>query len=313
MCLQSAFFINFVVEYVLADMKHLLTLILLLASLTAAAMERRALVIGIGTYADKSWAKINGDRDVPIVTKMLRNAGYSHIRTLVNAQATKTAIVDAFRKLTAECRAGDIVYIHFSGHGQEVTDIDGDERLHGGGAYDQSWVPYDASLRYCAADRGDRHLIDDELAALLSAIRRKVGAAGKILVVADACHSGGSTRCDDNDTARGAFDAFVIPKPAKTPKPKNYAEDWITVSACKSYQTNYELRNPKCGKITYALSIIAGEGKYISNIQTLKRINDFINSNPPLECQTPTITGNTSMCNIFDFLLKNDKKSNQNP
>ena len=48
------------------------------------AQTRRALVIGLGEQEDKSWAKINGDKDVPYVKEMLIKSGYKDIVTLVN-------------------------------------------------------------------------------------------------------------------------------------------------------------------------------------------------------------------------------------
>lgn len=56
-------------------MNRFLTIIstLLLFSLVQlSAQTRRALVIGIGEQEDKSWAKINGDKDVPLVQQMLQ-------------------------------------------------------------------------------------------------------------------------------------------------------------------------------------------------------------------------------------------------
>ena len=38
----------------------------------ACAQTKRALIIGLGKYEDRSWGKINGDRDVPLVTSMLK-------------------------------------------------------------------------------------------------------------------------------------------------------------------------------------------------------------------------------------------------
>ena len=64
---------------------------------------KRALIIGIGEQQDKSWVKINGDKDVPYVQAMLTRFGYGDITTLVNKQATKAGIVSAFKKLTAKC------------------------------------------------------------------------------------------------------------------------------------------------------------------------------------------------------------------
>lgn len=45
---------------------------------------KRALVIGLREQVDPSWAKINGDKDVPYVKAILTNAGYTDVRTLVN-------------------------------------------------------------------------------------------------------------------------------------------------------------------------------------------------------------------------------------
>ena len=95
--------------------------------LSAAGLTRRALVIGLGEQQDKAWSKINGDRDVPMVQQMLRRSGFSDIRTLVNQQATKAGIVRALQTLGSDCQAGDVVYVHFSGHGQQMTDLNGDE------------------------------------------------------------------------------------------------------------------------------------------------------------------------------------------
>ena len=76
--------------------------ILVFLSVQLSAQTKRALVIGLGEQADKSWAKINGDKDVPYVQNMLQNAGYKDVRTLVNKQATKAGIISAFTKLTSQ-------------------------------------------------------------------------------------------------------------------------------------------------------------------------------------------------------------------
>ena len=117
-----------------------LFLSLLMCCCLAFAGERRALVIGIGTYEEPAWDRINGDKDVALVVDVLRRNGYSEITTLVGSQATKQAIVGRFEALARACGKGDTVCIHFSGHGQRMTDIDGDED----DGWDESWIPYDA-------------------------------------------------------------------------------------------------------------------------------------------------------------------------
>lgn len=109
-------------------------------SVSATAQTRRALVIGIGEQQDKNWAKINGDKDVLYVQQLLTSTGYKDVRTIVNQQASKIGIVSAFKKLASQCSVGDVVYVHFSGYEQLVTDINGDEY----DGWDEAWIPYDA-------------------------------------------------------------------------------------------------------------------------------------------------------------------------
>lgn len=74
------------------------------------AQIKRALIIGLGKYEDRSWGKINGDRDVPLVTSMLKKARFNTIITLVNSQATKKKIISAFNSLACQSKESDIVF-----------------------------------------------------------------------------------------------------------------------------------------------------------------------------------------------------------
>lgn len=277
-------------------MNRFLTIIstLLLFSLVQlSAQTKRALVIGIGEQEDKSWAKINGDKDVPLVQQMLQKAGYADIKTLVNKQATKAGIVAAFKKLTANCKSGDIIYIHFSGHGQQVTDVNGDEE----DGWDEAWIPYDAYMRYDEKRyKGEKHLIDDEVNVLLASIRHKIGQSGKLLVVVDACHSGDSSRGEDiGETVRGVYDKFVIPIKKKD-KTKKASERWLTMSACKDFQLNQELKTPQVGKLTYALYSLSKE-----NSLSMVKIEEFMAKHRGRLPQTPILTGDISNQKISDF------------
>lgn len=143
---------------------------------------------------------------MPYVEEILRNAKYKtkNIKKLINQQATKASIVNALKSLVTQSKRGDIVYVHFSGHGQQMKDVHNDEN----DGLDECWIPYDAYRKPCDKDRGEKHLTDDEVNYYLNAIRDKVGDTGKILVVIDACHSGGATRGDDDEVERGVEDIF---------------------------------------------------------------------------------------------------------
>lgn len=299
--------------------------ILLLLSLSVTAQTKRALIIGLGEQQDKAWNKINGDKDVPLVQAMLKNAGFKSVTTLVNRQATKVGIVREFKRMTASCKHGDVVYIHYSGHGQQMTDVHNDER----DGLDECWIPYDACRKASANYHGEKHLTDDELNVYLNAIRHKIGAKGKLLVVIDACHSGDGTRGDEDEVvrgvedtlkvdslnARGLYETFEMLKSLFmgdkdkekiiNDKAKPLAERWITISACRSDQVNVEMKSPAVGKLTYALWTELKNSDKVSNGEFMKRIRKFVNRNTSSRPQQPEMTGeDINKYNITDILSR---------
>lgn len=224
--------------------------IILTCCLPAEGATRRAVVIGLGEQLDKSWGKINGDKDVPLVTAMLKSNGFTDIVTLVNSKATKAGITSVFNSLINRTQKGDIIYIQFSGHGQMMTDMNGDEK----DGMDEAWIPYDAYLTYCSKDKGEKHLSDDEIAQYMARLRAKVGNEGTIAVVVDACHSGDSTRdvCEqDSVVVRGVDVDFKIPGKKTKTATSGTSETWLTLSACQDFQLNQEYNG--VGKLTHIL------------------------------------------------------------
>ncbi len=245
--------------------KAVISIICTMIFCAATAQDKRALVVGIGEYpAQSGWGRINGDNDIDIVCSFLADNGFTRegIVTLRNAQATKANIVRQLNSIAGTAKSGDYIYIHFSGHGQQITDTSGDENE----GYDESWIPYDALKAYTAGVyEGENHLVDDQLNDLLRAIREKIGSTGKLTVVADACHSGDSSRGEEDEEdgliIRGTTDCFEIPNGAAGNKIPSPPIEWVMISACKSYMNNYECKvEDKCyGSLSYALYSRRGE------------------------------------------------------
>ena len=305
--------------------KKIITYLLLLLSLSVSAQTKRALIIGLGEQQDKAWNKINGDKDVPLVQGMLKSAGFKSVMTLVNRQATKIGIVGAFKRLTVSCKQGDVVYIHYSGHGHQMTDVHNDEK----DGLDECWIPYDAYRKASATYHGEKHLTDDELNVYLNAIRHKIGAKGKLLVVIDACHSGDGTRGDNDEVVRGVEDTLVVDslngrglyetfemlkslfmgdydkEKIINDKAKPLAERWITISACRSDQVNVEMKSPAVGKLTYALWKELKNSDKVNNDEFMRRIRKFVNRNTCSRPQQPEMTGeDINKYNITDILSR---------
>jgi len=276
---------------------------LLLFGTELSAQTKRAIVIGIGDYPKESgWRRINGHNDIEIITTTLNQYGFNNrnIQILNDQQATKKAIISAFENLIKNSAKGDIAYIHFSGHGQLITDLIGNQS----NGFSEAWIPYDAQKRFVKGKyEGENHLIDNEINALLHRLRNAVGTNGDILVVVDACHSGGSTRGEDeNDDeviARGTIDRFVIPLATK-PKPKaENTTSWTTISASQSFQTNFESRidGKWFGSLSYAIFYNKDKfngNSYFSIFEILKdKVNNLVRFP-----QTPVIE-NESRTNLI--------------
>lgn len=316
-------------------MKRTILLIILNVFFTSMFGVKRALVIGISEYRDLQWMKprISAERDIVYVREILQKTGFaeSDIIVLKNRQATKSAIVKAMKVLAANSNSGDIIYIHFSGHGQLMSDIDGDEDPNVfGEKWDESWVPYDASFRPDTYDRGEHHLCDDEVGLLLSSIRKKIGEKGELLVVIDACHSGDATREQEDvdgyyetvgDTityanplpvTRGTTSNFIIEQSVapKTKKSK-IVEDWISISACKAYQVNSEMRDAqglRIGMLTYGLYTKLAQLAEVSNQDLEDYLNGFMSKNKHPESvvgQNPQVTGAIKKHHIYNTFRTN--------
>jgi len=151
-----------------------------------------------------------------------------NIDTLINSKATKDAILNSLTKLAEKAKKNDIVVIHFSCHGQQIRDQktveEGKDEDDG---YDEAFLPYDAKAKYSPTGyRGEKHLRDDDLYPKLLAIRQKLGAAGSILVLLDACHSGTGTRDESFAVTRG--------EPIPFPDPENALQSEINLSAAEA-------------------------------------------------------------------------------
>ncbi len=157
--------------------------------------QKKALVVAIGNYPKSSgFNSIHSINDIPLIQNALLKLGFKEqdIRIIKEDEATKKNIINALEHvLLNSIQSGDIAFFHFSGHGQQLVDIDGDE-LDG---LDETLVPYDASIHFDPkVYEGENHITDDQLRHVFSKIRNKLGPKGHFLTTFDACHSGTATR-----------------------------------------------------------------------------------------------------------------------
>ncbi len=258
-----------------------------------------ALVIGIGNYpdVDYGWPTIHGNNDISIVCEMLSVNGFKkeNITTLCDSQATYDGILSAFKDLESKLNIDDVVYIHFSGHGQRITDLNGDEF----DKFDEAWIPYDALQEGTYNYNGEKHLIDDQLNKLLKGLRRKVGEKGKIVAVTDACHSGSSTRyLTEKEIVRGISEVFYIEIDGVIYEDYDFYNEkfteeellkhsldrpteWVSISACADNENNRQVTlkdGTRYGSLSYALYLLRYELKWLTIKKLSSRLKEEVNS-----------------------------------
>ncbi len=186
---------------------------LLFASVTLSGQPKNhAALIGVGAYpASTEWAPLVSANDLELISLTLQDVGFAEedIQIIKDEQATRAGIESFIRDQVApELHKGDLLVLHFSGHGQQAADDNGDEE----DGLDECWVPFDSPKNFKAGVYEGEHLLrDDVIGNMLDLLLDKVGEEGHVFLSVDACHSGTSTR--GLGTARGTD--IIMADPAK--------------------------------------------------------------------------------------------------
>lgn len=191
--------------------RYAAALLLSLSFLSVAQAADKALVIGIGTYANLPEKMfLEGPKnDVPLIEKLLKEKlGYSadSIRVLRDEQATRAAILSSIDEwLVNGTQPGDRVYFYFSGHGLQVKDVSGDEE----DGLDEALSTYDI-----VAGDGDwsNVILDDEIDVMLAKLKDRA-----VTIVIDACHSGTISRSLSTQVGDAMESARFLPRPHAKP------------------------------------------------------------------------------------------------
>jgi hypothetical protein len=234
-----------------------------------------ALLFGINNYPGGE-NDLNGClNDLLLVESKLPDF---QIRKFVNSQVTVRCFTEQLQYAIDNAIPGDVIYVHYSGHGSYVKDKSGDE-IDG---YDECLYLHDGPL------------IDDVTSAILSTIKEGV----HVTLGLDCCYYGGGLKDMERPKVR-----FMPPKrhtPHHTRVKRAFREGgmyYVVLSGCMENETSAdaEINGIWNGAFTYY------QMNKLSRDLTNKKWMDKINIYLPNKNfdQTPTIEGNEELQNIL--------------
>lgn len=137
-----------------------------------------SLHVGLNSVDPKHYQGWDGqlnacEADANDMTALAKERGFQ-TTTLLTKKGTRANVLAAISKAAKTLKSGDTFLWTYSGHGGQLPDKNGDEE----DGLDETYCLFDGEL------------VDDETFAALSAFAEGV----RVLVLADCCHSGTSTR-----------------------------------------------------------------------------------------------------------------------
>ena len=139
-------------------------------------MAKRALIVGIN-YPGTNHELRGCVNDANLIKKTITEQyGFTDVRRLLDDEATTAGILDGLYWLVDGATPGDILYFHFSGHGSQLLDRNGDEK----DGLDEIICPADL-------DWDKKVITDDKLKSIFDSVPAGVN----LTVTLDCCNSGG--------------------------------------------------------------------------------------------------------------------------
>jgi hypothetical protein len=261
-------------------------------------MATKALLVGVNNYKKCNNLKgcVNDVTNIRDILKTYCQLENNDIRVLVDDRATKDGITSRLESMVSNALEGDCLVFHFSGHGSQIRDRDGDELKD---SLDELICPYDM-------DWDGTYITDDMLRTIFAPLSEK---NVSLEVLLDCCHSGSGTRdiglAPPPDLApdRGIMPRYLPPPmdiicrvEGESLRQNQFIQDipenQVCWAGCEDYQTSADapIENAYNGAFTYffckhirdASGLITREG-LMQRLRNSLSFNKFAQI-PQLEC-----------------------------
>lgn len=254
---------------------------------------KKALLVGINKYLPELNADLRGCvNDVENMRDMLiRYFGFEaeNIRVVIDDRATKANMLDRLRWLLDGAAAGDELVFHYSGHGSQVRDRDGDELND---HLDEIICPHDMNW--------DDPFTDDILGHMFQQLPEGV----HLTMICDSCHSGTMTRSLGNPhdvKPRFIMPPFDVrcrslnrnlPKRSFGKAPKTIQRH-VLLSGCRDDQTSADayINNKYQGALTWAFTSVVKANPDLTWKEVHTRVVNKLNT----YSQVPQLSGDDDL------------------
>lgn len=144
-------------------------------------MTKKALLVGINDYNGRGDLKgcVNDILDMHFTLSSVLGYANEEVRVLTDRRATSKAIKHRLKWLVKDAKEGDYLIFHYSGHGSQIRDRNGDEELSDG--MDELICPFDLDW-----NNRETYITDDDL----NDIFKELPSGVLLEVFLDCCHSG---------------------------------------------------------------------------------------------------------------------------
>ncbi len=278
---------------------------------------KRALIFAIGNYPEESgWSQIASAWDDSLIQKALQGQKFQDIKTVQDKEATISGIKNSLNDLISRSEPGDIVVIHFSSHGEQVEDLNGNKP----DGLEESIVSYDARQPAYGTEPTKEEVLklreayfrDDVFGTYVDKLRAKLGKKGDVIIFMDLCYAGTGTR--GTAKVRGGMPPLVSPdfytkkhevtdsnKPVLHLPDESTMAPYVVIGAARANEPDNETTDDnkhKVGPLSYAVSKVFSKLDSGMTYRSLfARIQSIMNEKLP--SQHPVLSGNGQDRKLF--------------
>ncbi|KAH7884201.1 caspase domain-containing protein, partial [Phlebopus sp. FC_14] len=259
--------------------------------------RKKALLIGINYTGQRR--ELHGCiNDVKNVKRFLTSSWGYHDGDIVmlvdetnnpRQMPTRRNMIDAMRWLVKDAKPHDALFFHYSGHGGQVPDEDGDE-IDG---FDEVIYPVD----YKTAGI----IVDDDLHRIMV---RPLPSGCRLTAIFDSCHSGTALDLPYIYHSNGRLKGSHVTDSARARKATS--SDVISLAACKDDQTSADTvqRGVAVGAMSYAFVTSLTRKRVQSYQELLRSVREILRQNyqqkPQLSSSHPVVRRHLFWDSVLD-------------